>query len=163
MSEQPNLTPAEIAQMREAVAEALRPATATWFGKRITALLNHYYIADMDDDARELQANDWLDAFTIEGECPPAWAIHNACLKWLASEHARKKPLPGDILALARAEMEWAYMLKSRLFYEDRPHMRHLHKRAHYLWPDKLIPEDERKRVLAKIAALNLRLGNAAA
>jgi hypothetical protein len=156
---QPNLTAAEIAEMREASDLALAPAPATWVAKRIASLLDHYFVADMSPEQRDQIARDWMAAMTVNGPCPPAWAIANACTKYLASEHARRKPLPGDILALAQEEAGWAYALKSRLWYEDHPHMRHLHRDAMTLWPPKPVDPEMRKRLGEKLKELGLRLG----
>ena len=45
----------------------------------------------------------------------PPCAVSNACRKYLAGDTARRKPLPGDILRLARSEMNFIYGFQSDL------------------------------------------------
>ena len=70
---------------------------------RIASLLSTYYISDVPQGIRELEAEDWAEA--LGGY--PEWAVTKACRWWRSADNPnrRKKPLEGDIEARVKAEM----------------------------------------------------------
>lgn len=114
-----SLSPGEIDRMRQADEGLMKPANEDWVRGRTATLLSHFYVTDMEEHQIAALADDWIAALKLEGVTPPAWALQAACVKWLATE--RNKPKPSDINALVKSELEWVYIMKSRLFLEDHP------------------------------------------
>lgn len=66
-------------------------------------MLRHYFVGSVQAETVEGIAEDWI----AELAKYPPWAINQACRWWMSEENPdrRRKPLPGDISARARAEM----------------------------------------------------------
>lgn len=71
-------------------------------------MLDHYFVAGVARETGEFAtkiaqavAGDWLE---ILGHLP-SWAIDKACKRYLSGPNCRRKPIAGEILALANEEM----------------------------------------------------------
>lgn len=116
----PALSTEQVDKLRVTVERVARPAGEEWTRGRLATLLSHYWIDKGPDELKEAVANDWV-AIVMGEPCPPDWAINKACLAWLGGKDARKKPLPGEIRAMAIEQMSWVYLIQSRLYLEDHP------------------------------------------
>lgn len=116
--------------MRQADEGLTKPASIEWMRGRIATLLSHFYVTDMEDYQVAALADDWIAAMCVDGVPPPAWALQAACVKWLATDS--RKPKPSNINALVRAQMEWVYLMRSRLFLEEHPSAIAWHPMAKY-------------------------------
>ena len=71
-----------------------------WIAGRVATLLAHYWREDEPEELLRAISADWADVlhgFTRE-------AIQKACLRYLREE-PRRRPTPGSIYAIAKAEM----------------------------------------------------------
>jgi hypothetical protein len=69
-----------------AICETLRqPAPKNWLAVRVTALLSHSYVSDLEVPVGKIVASDWLDSLSIF----PAWAVQEACTVWLRTQAKR--------------------------------------------------------------------------
>lgn len=152
-----SLTSAEVGHLRAVTEDASFPATEEWVRGRIATLLSHYYIADKPEELDTALAGDWIEAMMASPYGPlPEWALQRACVRWLSGPNARRRPVPGDILALAAEEMHWLYVAKSRLFLADNPSARVWHPLARSWEPEEpkgpFIPREKLKAMLKGLA-----------
>lgn len=80
-----------------------------WIGGRIATLLAHYWREDDPDELLGAMGRDWADV--LEGM--PQDAIQRACI-WYLRDEPRRRPTPGAILTLARAEMPKPRIVETR-------------------------------------------------
>lgn len=94
----------EAAQAKAVLGVASEPACDRTVAKRVVSLLNHYFVSPLPAGQAADVANDWLE---IIGN-PPEWALHDACIWWIGpnNPNCARKPLPGQIAARIKTEME---------------------------------------------------------
>ena len=93
---------AEAREAKKAIKALSTPPDELWIGQRVVTLLYHYFVGDLPDGAIEAMAADWV----AELSPYPEWAIEAACAWWLSrgNEYRHRKPMPGDISAVAHRE-----------------------------------------------------------
>lgn len=116
----PTLTSRQTTALRLTVDRLSSPATEKWVRGRIFTLLSHYFQVDRREELEAAIADDWTGAIMVD-PCPPAWAINAACVAWLGSKDSRRRPMPGDIRALAFEQMPWLINARLRLKIHDDP------------------------------------------
>lgn len=101
---QPVTTSEEAKQVSLTIEVLSTPATRKWVAGRVATLLSQYFASSVPTEVMAAVADDWQHELAEY----PAWAISNACRWWMGAENPdrRKKPLPGDISARSRDEME---------------------------------------------------------
>lgn len=152
------LTTTELASLRTIVTDGFVPASDEWVRGRIVTLLSHYYISDKPEPLDRALADDWIEAIASSPNgALPEWALQRACVRWLSGPNARKRPLPGDILALVAEEMAWLYQAKSRLFLADHPHTRDWHPLARSWEPEEptgpFVPREKLAKLMSDLAS----------
>lgn len=60
----------------------------------IAAMLGNYYVADRSSDEAKLAALQWSEVLKDQ----PTWVVAQACVDWLKSDKANRRPVPGQIL-----------------------------------------------------------------
>ncbi|WP_372393833.1 hypothetical protein ABMY26_00730 (plasmid) [Azospirillum sp. HJ39] len=75
----------------------LAPADRTWINGRVIALLSHYFVPDIPQQAQVAALGDWIMLLARY----PQWAVQAAVVEWL-DRPGRQKPMPGDIAAGCR-------------------------------------------------------------
>lgn len=95
----------------EKVEVYLTPAPSQAIAGHVTLLLQHYYRdANIPPAVAEGLALQWiscLDSF-------PEWAIKRAVIKYLKQDDRGRKPVPGQIVTLARLEVGKYHALRLR-------------------------------------------------
>lgn len=91
-------------QVVTALEVASEPASDAVVGREIVTLLNFYFVAALPPAQSAAVAQIWLN---IIGN-PPEWALNAACVWWLGPDNPKceKKPVPGEIAARIKVEME---------------------------------------------------------
>lgn len=143
-------------EQREAIAccledldERLAPATEREVGARFTALLLAFPAQPLSEPAARIRAGAYFEA--LAGE--PAWAIGQACRRWLRGEaegNLAFAPSPPQLRRLVDAETLPVRQQRARL-------VRLLAAEAER---EATIPEERRAAMAARFAALVRSLGS---
>ena len=96
-------TQSQADQITADVQRLSTPATKQWISGRVATLLSQYFVSSVPDSMMAAIAEDWHE----ELKAYPSWAITKAVRWWMSSSNPerRKKPVPGDIAAMAKREV----------------------------------------------------------
>lgn len=123
-----------------------KPSPRDWLSARIVTLLSHYFISQTDERVAKAAAEDWIEILRVV----PPWAVSNACRKYLAGDDRRRKPMPGDILDLAKKEMWFVASAANSLLERERI--------AQIEPPSPPLNDDQMERRRAHVAEVMARL-----
>lgn len=131
----------------------LVPAESKAIAGHITLMLQHYYRgANIPPSVAEGLALQWLECL----EDFPEWAVRGAVKEYLKNDVKGRKPVPGQIVALARQQTSKYHALKfqCRRIIDAKPPE-----------PPRAPPTEEEKAAISKIledARRNLAMGDIA-